>query len=90
MSTSRYYPSRRGRLSRMKTFRISRALLTAAVICAAAGSMVIAQRRGAPAPATSGVLTRTIAAANTFLGLLDETQRAKAQFPSSHWALLCI
>jgi hypothetical protein len=66
----------------MKTFKLSLALLASAVICTAAGSMVTAQRRGATPPsAVSSVLPRTIAAANTFLGLLDATQRAKAEFP---------
>jgi hypothetical protein len=68
----------------MKAIRFSLAILACAAACAAAGSMVTAQRRGTPptaSTAASGVLPRTIAAANTFLGLLDETQRAKAQFP---------
>src|SRR5437879_3841672 len=67
----------------MKTFKISLVLLLCAATCVATGSIVAAQRRGTPvsASAASGVLPRTIAAANTFLGLLDATQRAKADFP---------
>ena len=68
----------------MKTIKISFALLAFAATCAAAGSMVAAQRRGTPPPtaaAGADVLARTIAAANTFLGVLDAGQRAKAQFP---------
>ena len=68
----------------MRALKLSISLLACAAVCAATGSMVAAQRRGTPPPASaasSSVLSRTVAAANAFLGLLDETQRAKAVFP---------
>jgi hypothetical protein len=67
----------------MKTFKVSVTLFAVVAACSAAGSIATAQRQAAaPSPAaSSGVLGRTIAAANSFLGLLDATQRAKALFP---------
>jgi hypothetical protein len=69
----------------MKTFKALLMVLALAAVCASAGAIVAAQRRGAPQPAASaaasGVLARTVTAANTFLDLLDANARAKALFP---------
>ena len=59
----------------MKRFAISSILI---VLVTLAGA--VAAQRG-PAPAAAGTTTAGVTAANTFLGMLDAAERAKAAFP---------
>ena len=59
----------------MKRFAISSILIVLVTLVGA-----VAAQRG-PAPAAAGTTTAGVTAANTFLGMLDGAERAKAAFP---------